>query len=85
ARFLDAEHAGKQVVSVIDEFDGIPQVALSDFFIRSVISILLVSLGVHTALASSGSKVLRNSTMTAQFPPLIFKMSFIYPTLPLNR
>ena len=31
ARFLDAEHAGQQVVIVIDEFDGIPQVALSDF------------------------------------------------------
>ncbi|MDD9972671.1 MAG: AAA-like domain-containing protein, partial [Candidatus Poribacteria bacterium] len=30
-RFLDAEHAGQQVVIVIDEFDGIPQVALSDF------------------------------------------------------
>ena len=31
ARFLDAEYAGQQVVLVIDEFDGIPQVALSDF------------------------------------------------------
>ena len=31
ARLLDAEHAGQQVVIVIDEFDGIPQVALSDF------------------------------------------------------
>ena len=31
ARFLDAEHAGQQVVLVVDEFDGIPQVALSDF------------------------------------------------------
>ena len=31
ARFLDAEHDGQQVVLVIDEFDGIPQVALSDF------------------------------------------------------
>ena len=31
ARFLDAEHAGQQVVIVIDEFDGIPQAALSDF------------------------------------------------------
>ncbi len=31
ARFLDAEHDGQQVVFVIDEFDGIPQVALSDF------------------------------------------------------
>ena len=31
ARFLDADHAGQQVVIVIDEFDGIPQVALSDF------------------------------------------------------
>ena len=30
-RFLDADHAGQQVVLVIDEFDGIPQVALSDF------------------------------------------------------
>jgi hypothetical protein len=31
ARFLDAEYDGQQVVFVIDEFDGIPQVALSDF------------------------------------------------------
>ena len=31
ARLLDAEHAGQHVVIVIDEFDGIPQVALSDF------------------------------------------------------
>ena len=31
ARFLDAEYDGQQVVLVIDEFDGIPQVALSDF------------------------------------------------------
>ena len=31
ARFLDTEHDGQQVVLVIDEFDGIPQVALSDF------------------------------------------------------
>ncbi len=31
ARFLEAEHDGQQVVLVIDEFDGIPQVALSDF------------------------------------------------------
>ena len=31
ARFLDAEYDGQQVVVVIDEFDGIPQVALSDF------------------------------------------------------
>ena len=31
ARFLDAEHDGQQVVLVIDEFDGIPQIALSDF------------------------------------------------------
>ncbi|RKU08114.1 hypothetical protein C6503_23310 [Candidatus Poribacteria bacterium] len=31
ARFLDAEHAGQQVIIVIDEFDGIPQAALSDF------------------------------------------------------
>ncbi len=31
ARFLDAEYAGQQVIIVIDEFDGIPQVALSDF------------------------------------------------------
>ncbi len=31
ARFLDAEYDGQQVVLVIDEFDGIPPVALSDF------------------------------------------------------
>ncbi len=31
ARFLDAEHDGQQVVIVIDEFDGIPPAALSDF------------------------------------------------------
>ena len=31
ARFLDAEYDGQQVVLVVDEFDGIPQVALSDF------------------------------------------------------
>ena len=31
ARFLDAEYDGQRVVLVIDEFDGIPQVALSDF------------------------------------------------------
>ena len=31
ARLLNAEYAGQQVVLVIDEFDGIPQVALSDF------------------------------------------------------
>ena len=31
ARFLDAEYDGQQVVLVIDEFDGIPQAALSDF------------------------------------------------------
>ena len=31
ARFLDAECDGQQVVLVIDEFDGIPQAALSDF------------------------------------------------------
>ena len=31
ARLLDAEYTGQQVVLVIDEFDGIPQVALSDF------------------------------------------------------
>ena len=31
ARFLDVEYDGQQVVLVIDEFDGIPQVALSDF------------------------------------------------------
>ena len=31
ARFLDAEYDGQQVILVIDEFDGIPQVALSDF------------------------------------------------------
>ena len=30
-RFLDAEYDGQQVVLVVDEFDGIPQVALSDF------------------------------------------------------
>ena len=30
-RFLDTEYDGQQVVLVIDEFDGIPQVALSDF------------------------------------------------------
>ena len=31
ARFLDTEHDGQQIVLVIDEFDGIPQAALSDF------------------------------------------------------
>ena len=31
ARFLDAEQVGQQVVIVIDEFDGIPPAALSDF------------------------------------------------------
>ena len=31
ARFLEAEYEGQQVVVVIDEFDGIPQIALSDF------------------------------------------------------
>ena len=31
ARFLDVEYDGQQVVLVVDEFDGIPQVALSDF------------------------------------------------------
>ncbi len=31
ARFLDSEYDGQQVVLVIDEFDGIPQVAVSDF------------------------------------------------------
>ena len=31
ASFLDSEHHGQQVVFVIDEFDGIPQVAVSDF------------------------------------------------------
>ncbi len=31
ARFLDSEYNGQQVVLVIDEFDGIPQVAVSDF------------------------------------------------------
>ncbi len=31
ASFLDSEFAGQQVVLVIDEFDGIPQVAVSDF------------------------------------------------------
>ena len=30
-RIMDAEHDGQQVVIVIDEFDGIPQAALSDF------------------------------------------------------
>ena len=30
-RFLDADHDGQQVVIVIDEFDGIPPAALSDF------------------------------------------------------
>ncbi|MDE0317065.1 MAG: AAA-like domain-containing protein [Candidatus Poribacteria bacterium] len=29
--FLDSEYAGQQFVLVIDEFDGIPQVAVSDF------------------------------------------------------
>ena len=31
ASFLDAESAGQQVVLIIDEFDGIPQIAVSDF------------------------------------------------------
>ena len=31
ARFLDSEYDGQQVVLVIDEFDGIPQIAVSDF------------------------------------------------------
>ena len=75
----------QKFVIVIDEFDGIPPDALSDFLHTLRHIYIAGKRVVHTVSASSVSRVLPNSTTTDYFSFQYPRTSFISLILHLNR